>query len=426
MKTSQKLTLRVSEIRQRLNEIGGLADDALTDEIRSERDGLVTEYGETEAKLRAAIIAEDDEAKRAETRGGGAGEDAETAELRSLQGRISLGRFLQCFADGEQLSGAERELTEHRGLTVSGHVVPWDAFLPPPGPPAELRADVVTPAPASGNPTNPTEIIGRVFARTAARRLGVMMPSVPIGQASYPVLTTGQTAEFVDPDAAKEAAAGSFTPNVLTGVRLQARVQFRIEDMMTTPGLETAHRADLTMSLGDQLDKQIVSPGNARVRGFLATRAQGGIPDYANPGDVITFAAAAEQAARGVDGIYAGGEDELSWVIGVASYAKLAGLIQDNDSTSATERLRRILRDFMASAHIPAAAANIQSGILAKLGAADGGMNAVAPIWEGVKLIRDEVTNAASGLIQVTAVALHNFKVLRPAAFVRTKFKLVA
>lgn len=178
------------------------------------------------------------------------------------------------------------------------------------------------------------------------------------------------------------------------------------------------------MSLGDQLDKQIVSHGNARVRGFLATRAQGGIPDYANPGDVITFAAAAEQAARGVDGIYAGGEDELSWVIGVASYTKLAGLIQDNDSTSATERLRRILRDFMASAHIPAAAANVQSGILAKLGAADGGMNAVAPIWEGVKLIRDEVTNAASGLIQVTAVALHNFKVLRPDAFVRTKFKL--
>lgn len=237
MKTSQKLTLRVSEIRQRLNEIGGLADDALTDEIRSERDGLVTEYGETESKLRAAIIAEDDEAKRAETRGGGAGEDAETAELRSLQGRISLGRFLQCFADGEQLSGAERELTEHRGLTTSGQMVPWDAFLPPPAAPAELRADVVTPAPASGNPVNATEIIGRVFARTAARRLGVVMPSVPIGQASYPVLTTGQTAEFVDPDGAKEAAAGSFTPNVLTGVRLQARVQFRIEDLMTTPGL---------------------------------------------------------------------------------------------------------------------------------------------------------------------------------------------
>ena len=421
MKTSQKLTLRVSEIRQRLNEIGGLADDALTDEIRSERDGLVTEYGETEAKLRAAIIAEDEDASRAETRRGD--DDAETAELRSLQGRVTLGRFLQCFADGEQLSGAERELTEHRGLTVSGNVVPWDAFLPP-APPAELRADVVTPAPASGNPTNPTEIIGRVFARTAARRLGVMMPSVPIGQVSYPVLTTGQTAEFVEPDGAKEAAAGSFTPNVLTSVRLQARVQFRIEDLMTTPGLESAHRSDLTMSLGDQLDKQIVSAGNARVRGFLATAANGGIADYANPGDVIDFAGAAEQAARGVDGIYAGGEDEISWVIGVTSYAKLAGLIQDNDSTSATERLRRILRDFMASAHIPAAAGNVQSGILAKLGAADGGMNAVAPIWEGVKLIRDEVTNAASGLIQVTAVALHNFKVLRPAAYVRTKFKL--
>ena len=110
-------------------------------------------------------------------------------------------------------------------------------------------------------------------------------------------------------------------------------------------------------------------------------------------------------------------------MIGTASYAKLASLIQANDSTSATERLRRILRDFMASANVPAAASNIQSGILAKMGAADG-MNAVCPVWEGLRLIRDEVTNADKGQVQVTAVALHNFKVLRPAGFVRTKVKI--
>ena len=77
---------------------------------------------------------------------------------------------------------------------------------------------------------------------------------------------------------------------------------------------------------------------------------------------------------------------------------------------SATERLRRVLRDFMASANIPAAASNVQQGILAKLGAADA-INAIAPIWEGMRLIRDEVTNAAKGQIQVTAIALHNFAI---------------
>ena len=141
------------------------------------------------------------------------------------------------------------------------------------------------------------------------------------------------------------------------------------------------------------------------------------------PAPSSRFATAAEQAARGVDGKYAGGEDECAWIVGTASYRKLAALIQSNDSTSATERLRRLLRDFMASANIPAAASNIQQGILAKLGG-DAMLNAVAPIWEGLKLIRDEITNAAQGQIAITAVCLHNFKIVRPDGFARTKLKL--
>ena len=420
---SQKLELRASEIRTRLNEIAGLEGDALTDEIRTECDKLTGEYGDVELRRRAAIVAEDKEAKNAETRNGGDDADAETRALRDLQGRTTLSRFLQCFADGEQLTGAEKELTEHRGLSTSGNRVPWDALLPPPAPPVELRADAVTPAPASGNPVNQAEIVQRVFARTAVRRLGVAMPSVGVGVASYPVITAGQAAAFVAADGAKEAAAGTVTPNALLPVRLQARFQFRIEDAMTTMGLESALREDLARSLGDGLDAQVVGAGDANVRGLLATSANGGIGDYADPSAVVTFAAAAEQAARGVDGKYAGGEDECCWVIGVASYQKLAALIQSNDSTSATERLRRLLKDFMASANIPAAASDIQQGIIAKLGMMDS-INAVCPIWEGLKLIRDEVTNAAKGQIQVTAVALHNFAVLRADGFVRTKLKL--
>ena len=270
---------------------------------------------------------------------------------------------------------------------------------------------------------NQAAILQRVFARSAIARLGVMMPSVGVGQASYPVITTGQTAAFLAADGEKDAAAGVIGPNVLLPKRLQARVQFRLEDEMTTMGLDAALTEDLRLTIADQLDKQLVGAGSAQVRGFLATEANGGIPDYADPSVEVDFARAAAQAARGVDGIYAGSEGECAWVVGVETYTKLASLIQSNDSTSATERLRRILRDFMASANIPAAASNIQSGILAKMGAADG-MSAVCPVWEGLRLIRDEVTNADKGQVQVTAVALHNFKVLRPAAFVRTKVNL--
>ena len=422
MTESQRLAIRASEIRTRLNEIAGLADDKLTDEIRSEQDRITAEYRAVESDYRRALVTEDEELRNA---GGPGDTDAETRALRELQGRVSFGRYLRAFADGAQVDGAERELSEHRGLAANH--VPWDVLLPPAAElrsgGAELRADAVTPAPASGNPTNQAAILQRVFARSAIGRLGVFMPSVGVGQASYPVLTTGQTAAFVDDDAEKDAAAGEITPNVLLPKRLQARVQFRIEDEMTTAGLDAALTEDLRLTINDRLDAQLVGAGDAQVRGFLATAANGGLAAYADPTAEVTFALAAEQAARGVDGIFAGAESELAWVIGTASYQKLAGLIQANDSTSATERLRRILRDFMASANIPAASSNVQSGILAKLGA-ESGMSAVCAVWEGLKLIRDEVTNADKGQIQVTAVALHNFKVLRPSAFVRTKLKL--
>ena len=423
MVESQKLTLRASEIRARLSEIAGLPDDGVTAEIRTETDTLTTEYQNVETRLRAAMVAEDEDRQAAELRGGGDDADAETRALRSLQGRASLGRYLQGFADGEQLTGAERELAEARGLSTSGNVLPWDALLPPPRPGAELRDDAVTGAPGSGNPITQHAIIQRVFARSAVRRLGVLMPSVGVGQASYPVITAGQAGAFVAADGAVEAAAGTITPNTLAPVRLQARLQFRIEDAMTTLGLESGLADDLTMALGDRLDAQLISLGDANVRGFLATAAHGGLADYAYPGDVVTFAAAAMQAARGVDGKYAGSESECSWIVGTASYQKMAALIQANDSTSATERLRRVLRDFMASANIPAAASNVQQGILAKLGAPDA-VNAVCPIWEGLRLIRDEVTNAASGQVQITAIALHNFRILRADGFARTKVKI--
>ena len=425
MLTSQKLTVRASEIRSRLNEIAGLDGEAMTPEIRTECDKLTGEYSGVETQLRAAIIAEDGERKAAETRLDPDAPDAETRALRDLQGRATFGRYLAAYGNQETLTGAEKELAEHRGLSTAGNVVPWDAMLPPPGARGvELRADAVTPAPGSGNPVNQSEIIQRVFARAAVARLGVMMPSVGVGQASYPLIGTGQSAAFVAKDAAKEATAGAITANTLGAVRVQARVQFRIEDAMTTMGLESGLREDIVLALADRIDAQVVGEGDARVRGFLATAANGGLTAYADPAAVVLFADAAEQAARGVDGKYAGGEDECAWVIGTATYQKLAALIQANDSTSATERLRRLLRDFMASANIPAATnTNIQQGILAKLGAMDA-YNAVCPIWEGMRLIRDEVTDAAEGWINVTAVALHNFKVLRPDGFARTKLKL--
>ena len=65
------------------------------------------------------------------------------------------------------------------------------------------------------------------------------------------------------------------------------------------------------------------------------------------------------------------------------------------------------------SAHVPAVANKLQDAVAAR------GMlrHCVAPIWEGVTIIPDEVTKAASGEIVLTAVLLHAVKVIRGGRF---------
>ena len=48
MTNSQRLSVRLSEIRQRLNEIAGLEGDAFTAEIRQESDKLQAEFADKE------------------------------------------------------------------------------------------------------------------------------------------------------------------------------------------------------------------------------------------------------------------------------------------------------------------------------------------------------------------------------------------
>lgn len=105
---SQTLAIRLSEIRQRLNEVAGLEGDALTDEIRAEADKLTGEYRDKETQHRAALVAESDDERAAEGIFGNS--DGEPAEVRALLGRVRLPDYLGAAAAGLGLSGAPVEL----------------------------------------------------------------------------------------------------------------------------------------------------------------------------------------------------------------------------------------------------------------------------------------------------------------------------
>ena len=157
MTVSQKLAVRLSEIRQKLNELSAL--DAPTDEQRAEMGKLTAEYPLIEERSRAALVAEaaDADARQAGAEGAEGRETGEGAELRKLQGKARLGRYLLAAAGGVPVDGAESELLD--ALSVRGGVgvqpgavqVPWSMLLlgpmsrrrssapPPPRPPTTGR-----------------------------------------------------------------------------------------------------------------------------------------------------------------------------------------------------------------------------------------------------------------------------------------------
>ena len=284
MLRSQELSLRISEIRQRLNELAG--KDSLSTEERAEVDTLSAELSGKETQYRAAVQAE--EAESREHRAAG---DGESAEFRSLTGRVRCGEYLQAAVEQRAVSGAEAELNAAVGLAAQGRM-PWAALLPRAAP--EVRQDAATAAPATGIPTNQAEILERVFARSASMYLRVDMPSVGVGESSYPVFATGTTAAQAAKGGEVDAAAATFTPNVLKPKRLSAAYLWGVEDEAELRGLESSLRDDLGMAMSDAMDKQVLTGSGAapNVPGFLGRidgNALGALVLPADEGDIASY-----------------------------------------------------------------------------------------------------------------------------------------
>ena len=384
MTARQTIELRRSEIRQRLGAIAELDGDGRTDAIASEQTSLMVELRESEPRLQAAIAAEE-----SDTRLKNPG-DGEGAEHRALVGRASLGDIFAAVLEHRAAEGATRELQEHLGL--GANQVPLDLL--------EHRA--VTPAPADVG-QNMAAIVPGVFPESVAAFLGIDMPRVGTGEAIYPVLT--QNAEVKTPaeNAAATETTGAFSADVLTPARLQASFFYSREDRARFVGMDSALRENLSMALADGLDKEVVAGTNGLLTGTnLANHAVAA---------ETTFAIYKSQLLYGrVDGTYAAGAGDIRLVLGAGTYAHAAGQYRATENNfSALDVLMQAAGGVRVSAHVPAVASNEQNALV-RLGMR---RDMVAPVWEGVTLIPDEITKAGNGQIVITAVLLYAVKVLR-------------
>ena len=314
--------------------------------------------------------------------------------MRSLISKCNVGKIFGFALEHRSTDGPERELQEHHNL--GDNQVPL----------ALLETRAVSPAPGQVG-QNLEPIIPYVFAQSTSRFLGVDMPTVAKGDAVYAVLTSELDVGTPAENASQAETTGAFSASVLSPSRLQASFYFSREDRARFSGMDEALRMNLSDGLSDGLDKQVLAGAN----GLLAGSNLGNH----NASAETTFAGYISGFGYGrVDGRYASMTSDLRIVMGSGTYSH-AGETYRNTSVdrNVVDRLMEITSGVRVSAHVPAVVSHKQNAVV-RLGLR---RDMVAPVWEGLTLIPDEITKAQSGQIVITAVLLHAVKIVRAAGF---------
>ena len=434
MTTAQRLAIRLSEIRQRLNEIAGLDDDSMTDEVRAEADRLAGEFKGKETQHRSALIAEADEQRAAEGEFGNA--DGEPAETRALIERVTLFDYLRPAAAGIGLAGAPVELAAALQVpavgTGGGVAVPWRMLECPehraaPAPRGEHRAFTSTAALDGGVSQRP--ILQRLFGMDILASLGVRVDSVPSGQTEWPLLTGGvaptQKAEGAPADA---AVAASFATETLKPKRLTGRYEFTHEQATQVTDIEQALRRDLADAVRAKMSDLILNGDEAtnpqEPSGFLTK-----ISAPTAPSAVAAYSDYAGSHAQSVDGIHASVEQEVSSVIGVASYRHAASVYDGGSGESGTEALMKRGMSCVASSFIPAPSGDVQNGNIYHAAGPNGGGaslrgDSIAAMWPTLEIVRDIYSQASVGVVLTWVTLWDAETAFRAAAYRRVAFQL--
>ena len=373
--------------------IGGMEE--LTDEVRSELEALRKEYADCESRQTALKVAGDGPATPVETN------SSEGREFRALAQRANVGEIFDGAINHQAIGGATAEVQAHYNL--AGNQIPLALLMR--SWPDDLEKRAVTPAPTNVGQTQ-ASVIPYVFPQSAAVFLGIDMPTVGVGEAVYPVLTKELDVRVPAENADADETTGAFSSVVLSPSRIQASFFYSREDRARFAGMDSALRENLSMGLADGLDEQIL----AGTQGLFAGTNLSNNNQTTND----TFDSYLNNLVwKQVDGRYAAMTGDLSMVVGTATYSDMGQTYRNTSvDRSALDRVMELTAGVRVSAHVPVPDTNRQNVVI-KRGTST---TAIAPVWDGVSIIADEITKAKAGQIVVTAVMLHAVKVLRKNA----------
>ncbi len=412
MTDKQKLEVAAAKARKELRAL------ALDEEATAEQIAEATAKVDN-LEARAAALPDDPEPNTGEGdgEGEGAGEgdegDAEARELRKLQDRAEVSRYVGAAMEGQPVDGAEAEL--NAGLGMGAGAFPLRLLAP------EARATTD----ADGQ-ANQGTWVDRIFADSAAAFLGITMPSVGPGIAAYPV--TGGGPSPAQRGRTEAADDGSLTVSVkeVKPTRNAVRAIFSIEDAARLPGIEDALRRDMRMAMTEAVDRAILmgdAGANEDGADITGLNTATGVSETtitqtnrASPNSVLAKLLAL------VDGKTATMLGDLRAVLSIGAYRLWAAT--RNDATDST-----LLR-FIEASGLPQVrvrdgiATGTGTGAFAAFVGRQRGIrgSGVAPVWEAARLIRDPYTKAATGEVAVTLTTLWGFALPRATNYGRVKF----
>ena len=412
-KRLRELLARQSQERGRMAELAAV--DELTDETRSELDALEKGTPDLERQLRAVRVVVDADGA-GDVRQVGADDDAEAREVRELRGRVRMGGYLSAALEQRAANGVEAEF--NAAIGIAGNRVPIELLAP-----AETRQ-----ATGVDTATAPRRWVDRLFAGTAAERVGVSMESVPAGVASHPITLTGPAAAQRAKSEAAADAMWTIGVTELKPKRNAVRLVFNTEDAARIPGLEAALSRDLRMALTEGIDRAIFV-GDAGATGTDADitglqTATGLTEKTIAQSAKVKGSDVLKVFAELVDGKHATEPGQLRTVLSVPAntlWAHTEARTAASVDTTIAEYLRRWGLSWMAREALSDATTNNKFAGYVGLGRGIEGAG-VAAIWSAGELIRDPYSGAASGEVALTLSYLWNFGLVRASNFARLKF----
>ena len=380
---------------------------------------------ELEIELRAALVADS-----LVTDSRIVADDGEGRELRGMLSSVSISDYLSPATAGQGLAGKALDLNQALGVPIVGASgatpIPWAVLLEKRDARDDLETRAFTDTGDYAGGVGQRPILQRLFGVGIMSALGVRIDSVPMGRTEWPLISGGVAPNMkAEGTAADAAVAATFATETLKPKRLTGAYEFTHEMAAQVADLEAALRRDL----GDAVMAQM---SNLALNGNESTNSHepdGFLLKIAAPTDPAAESAFSDYAgshATAVDGIHAQMENEVSSVIGVASYQHAASVYQVGSGESGSEALKRRSMSCVASSYIPAAASNIQNGNIFHANGSNGGEmrgDSVAAVWPTLDIIRDIYTQASQGVV-LTWVALWDLEAaFRSAAYKRIAFR---